>query len=120
MGYPLWETQLHDVLQAAFPELHAIFTYYCGSSIAGSSSIASATRIGIMEFLAFAKDTEICNKEFKVENLTQQFYLANTQAVMKASSSAKVMTARSPYLHDLGVTSPPPPAIGCQGAEGSW
>ena len=34
-GYPLWETQLHDVLQAAFPELQSIFLSYCGSSIAG-------------------------------------------------------------------------------------
>ena len=88
VGYPLWETQLHDVLEAAFPELHSIFTYYCGTSIQGSASIASATRIGIMEFLQLAKDIEVCNKEFKTENLTQQFYLANTQATMAASSSA--------------------------------
>ena len=89
VGYPLWETQLHDILEAAFGEMHAIFTFYCGSSIAGSASIASATKIGVMEFLQFAKDTEVCNKEFKVENLTQQFYLANTQAQMKASGDAK-------------------------------
>ena len=88
VGYPLWETQLHDVLQGAFPELHSIFTYYCGSSIAGSASIASATRIGVMEFLQFAKETEICTKEYKVEDLTRQFYVANTQATMASSSSA--------------------------------
>ena len=88
VGYPLWETQLHDVLQAAFPELHKIFTFYCGSSIAGSESIASATRIGVMEFLQFAKDTDICTKEYKVEDLTRQFYVANTQATMAKSSSA--------------------------------
>ena len=85
---PHLEQLLHDVLEAAFGELHAIFTFYCGASIQGSATIASATRIGVMEFLQFAKDTEICNKEFKVENLTQQFYLANTQASMKNSSSA--------------------------------
>ena len=79
MGYPLWETQLHDVLQAAFPDLHKIFTHYCGCSIAGSESIASATRIGVMEFLQFAKDTEICNKEYKTEDLTRQFFIANSQ-----------------------------------------
>ena len=88
VGYPLWETQLHDVLQGAFAEIHAIFTFYCGSSIAGSASIASATRIGVMEMLQFAKDTEICTKEYKVEDLTRQFYVANTQATMKSSSSA--------------------------------
>ena len=57
VGYPLWETQLHDVLQASFADLHKIFTYYCGASIQGSASIAAATRIGVMEFLALAKDT---------------------------------------------------------------
>jgi hypothetical protein len=88
VGYPLWETQLHDVLQAAFFDLHKIFTYYCSNSVAGSGSIASATRIGVMEFLALAKDTEICNKEYKTENLTKEFYVANTQAMMKNSSSA--------------------------------
>ena len=34
-GFPLWETQLHDVLQGAFPELQSIFLHYCGSSVAG-------------------------------------------------------------------------------------
>ena len=42
-----------------------------------------------MEFLALAKDTEICNKEYKTENLTKEFYVANTQAMMKNSSSAE-------------------------------
>ena len=39
-GYPLWETQLHDVLQALFAELRSIFLYYCGASIAGSEIIS--------------------------------------------------------------------------------
>ena len=43
-GYPLWETQLHDVLEAAFPELQSIFLHYCGASVAGAESIGSATR----------------------------------------------------------------------------
>ena len=110
VGWPLWETEMHDILKAAFPELQArylaitprgfrraagalpptllrawgaqglrlaltpgpslspspspsptpaltltlplpltlqsIFLYYCGSSIAGSASMSSATRIG--------------------------------------------------------------------------
>ena len=47
MGWPLWETEMHDILKAAFPELQLIFLYYCGSSIAGSGSMSSATRIGL-------------------------------------------------------------------------
>ena len=50
-GYPLWETQLHDVLQNAFPELQSIFLHYCGSSIAGAESIGNATKLGLMEML---------------------------------------------------------------------
>ena len=38
---------MHDILKAAFPELQLIFLYYCGSSIAGSGSMSSATRIGL-------------------------------------------------------------------------
>ena len=45
-GFPLWETQLHDVLQAAFPELQSIFLHYCGSSVQGSDTIGNATKIG--------------------------------------------------------------------------
>ena len=67
------------MLKDAFPELQKIFTYYCGCSIAGSESIASATKIGVMEFLTFAKDTQICTIEFKTEQLTRQFYVANAQ-----------------------------------------
>ena len=72
-GFPLWETQLHDVLQGAFPELQSIFLHYCGSSVAGSESIGNATKIGLMEMLTIAKDTDLCTKEFKVDELTRHF-----------------------------------------------
>ena len=87
-GYPLWETQLHDVLQGAFPELQSIFLYYCGNSIAGSESIGNATRIGLMEMLAVAKDCDICTKEFKLDELTRHFNTANAQAAIATSGSA--------------------------------
>ena len=88
-GYPLWETQLHDVLQSAFPELQAIFLYYCGASIAGSENIGNATRIGLMEMLSVAKDCDICTKEFKIDELTRHFTTANSQAKVATSGSSE-------------------------------
>jgi glycosyltransferase involved in cell wall biosynthesis len=87
-GFPLWETQLHDVLQASFPELQSIFLHYCGSSIAGSESIGSATRVGLMEFLTIAKDTDLCTKEFKVDEVTRHFTSANAQTAIANSGSS--------------------------------
>ena len=87
-GYPLWETQLHDVLQSAFPELQSIFLHYTGSSIAGSESIASATKLGLMEVLSLAKDCDICTKEFKVDDLSRHFSTSNAGAAIATSGSA--------------------------------
>ena len=98
-GFLLWETQLHDVLQAAFPELQSIFLHYCGSSVQGSESIGNATKVGLMEFLTIAKDTDLCTKEFKIDELTRHFSSANAEAAIANSGSAdrhKLKSARSP------------------------
>ena len=87
-GFPLWETQLHDVLQGAFPELQSIFLHYCGSSVSGSESIGNATKVGLMEMLTIAKDTDLCTKEFKVDELTRHFSSANAEAAIAASGSS--------------------------------
>ena len=100
-GFPLWETQLHDVLQASFPELQSIFLHYCGSSIAGSESIGSATRVGLMEFLTIAKDTDLCTKEFKVDEVTRHFTSANAQTAIANSGSSdrnKLKTPKTPKV----------------------
>jgi len=89
VGYPMWETELHDVLKAAFPELQSIFLFYCGSSIAGAGSIASATKIGIMEYIAFGKDAQIITKEYKADEFTRHFAIANSLEAMKASGSVE-------------------------------
>merc|ERR1711965_726450 len=96
-GYPLWETRLHDVLQAAFPELQSIFLHYCGSSVAGSESIGNATKVGLMELLSIAKDTDLCTKEFKVDELTRHFTTANSlEAVKNSGSSERNKMPKSP------------------------
>ena len=30
-GYPMWESQLHDVLEPHFAALKSIFVHYCGA-----------------------------------------------------------------------------------------
>ena len=60
--------------------MQSIFLYYCGSSVQGSESIASATKIGLQEMLAFAKDSDICTKEFKVDEIQRHFSSANAEA----------------------------------------
>ena len=30
-GWPMWEKQLHDILEPHFADLHSIFVHYCGS-----------------------------------------------------------------------------------------
>ena len=87
-GYPLWETQLHDVLQEAFPELQSIFLYYCGSSIAGTDTVDSATKLGLMEVLQLAKDCDICNSNLPVDQLSRHFCSSNALAAIANSGSA--------------------------------
>ena len=89
VGYPLWETQLHDVLQPVFPDLQSIFVHYCGSSIQGTMTISSATKLGVMELLTLAKDTQLCNKQFNEDELTRQFATANAQTALAESGSAE-------------------------------
>jgi len=112
-GYPLWETQLHDILKGAFGELQHIFLYYCGTSIAGSESIHSATKVGLMEMLQFAKDVELCTKEFKIDDVTRHFVAANAEANIDKSGSAdrhKLKgSGRLPRMSRVDSTPPPPP-----------
>jgi glycine betaine/proline transport system substrate-binding protein len=89
VGYPLWEQQLHDVLQPVFPDLQSIFVHYCGSSIQGTMTISSATKLGVMELLTLAKDTQLCNKQFNEDELTRQFSAANAQTALAESGSAE-------------------------------
>merc|ERR1712185_848114 len=75
-----------------FKDLH-----YCGSSVQGSESIGNATKIGLMEMLTIGKDTDLCTKEFKVDELTRHFSSANAEAAIANSGSSdrhKLKSAR--------------------------
>ena len=44
--------------------------------------------VGLMEMLTIAKDTDLCTKEFKVDELTRHFSTANAEATIAASGSS--------------------------------
>ena len=88
-GWPMWEAQLHDALEPHFADLQSIFVHYCGSSIQGSESISSATKIGIMEMLTFARDTALCTRYITEDELSRHFAVANAQSQIASSGSAE-------------------------------
>ena len=59
----------------------------CAPISQGSESIGNATKIGLMEMLTIAKDTDLCTKEFKVDELTRHFTTANAQVAVANSGS---------------------------------
>ena len=87
-GSPPRVAQLHDILEPAFAELQSIFIHYCGSSIQGSESLSSATKLGMMELLTLAKDTALCTRAFPEDELTRHFAAANAQQALAESGSA--------------------------------
>jgi hypothetical protein len=88
VGYPLWETALHNELEPVFPVLQQIFLHYRGATATGTMSIGNATKLGMMEMLDFAKDTDICTPTFKSADLERQFYIANNQEALQTTGSA--------------------------------
>ena len=88
VGFPMWETQLYQVLEPVFPELQLIFLHYRGASVQGTASIGNATKLGLMEMLDMAKDTEIATANFKIAELERQFHTANNQEALQVSGSA--------------------------------
>ena len=103
-GYPLWETELHDILQKTFPELQLIFLHYSGSSMMGAASVQAATKIGMTEMLSFARETQIPTKEFKMEEVQRHFTAANAEAKITASGTYVAACERLARLGVMIVT----------------
>lgn len=45
--YPLWESELYDIVKDSFEQLRLIFQYYCGSTIAGAAGVPGTGRGGV-------------------------------------------------------------------------
>ena len=88
-GYPLWTSELHDILKDSFEELQSIFIHYCSDSVQGTTSIGNATKLGLQEMLALCHDCRLPCVGFEVADLQRQFHLANSLGALRASSSAE-------------------------------
>ena len=56
--FPLWEREVHDILQKNFPALQRIFSHYT-KGISGVDSAADALEMELEEFHDFVKDTRL-------------------------------------------------------------
>ena len=86
--YPLWESELYDIIKDAFPQLQLIFQHYCASSIAGSDNISEATCIGLEEMLDFARETGIPTATFFLKDVERQVVMANSMEMASLTGAA--------------------------------
>ena len=64
--FPLWEKEVHDVLQECFQDMQSIFAFYC-KSIGGSDSAEAAVEMNMSEFKDFVRDTGLETKDLRFD-----------------------------------------------------
>ena len=84
--FPLWEAEVHDLLQSHFEQLSLIFLAYC-RSVLGSDSAEDATEMEMAEFKDFVDECELETKFINFDLMTNMFIKAN------AANSAQVRDA---------------------------
>ena len=85
--FPLWEKELHDVLQKHFPELTKIFLAYT-KSIGGSGSAEDAIEMDMSEFKDFVDECGLETKAIGFELMTNNFTKANATNNTEAREAA--------------------------------
>ena len=75
-SFPLWEKEVHDVLQRRFADLKSIFLAYC-RSIGGSGSAEDAMEMEMAEFQDFVNECNLVTKEVNFALMTITFTKAN-------------------------------------------
>ena len=74
-GFPSWEVEVHNLLQAAYPELSSIFAQYAKSGSAGSSSAAACETMQQTELVDLALDCDLPSEAFpmvRVQNIFER------------------------------------------------
>ena len=89
-GFPLWETQLHDVLQGAFPELSSVFTHYAKSGSAGTTSAHAAETMQQTELVDMALDCDLTSEAFPMVRVQNIFERADQVDDTKQASDSDV------------------------------
>ena len=89
-SFPLWEKEVHDVLQKRFSDLKSIFLAYC-RSIGGSGSAEDAMEMQMAEFQDFVNECNLITKEVNFALMTITFTKANaTSSALVAARHAEV------------------------------
>ena len=74
--FPVWEKEVHDVLQRNFKSLSLIFLAY-SRSVLGSDSAEDATEMEMAEFFDFVQECRLETKLIRFDQMTNQFIKAN-------------------------------------------
>ena len=74
-GFPLWEEELHNLMQPLFGELSTIFLAYCRSI--SEDSAADAMEMSMDEFHDFVVDVGLETKKYKFDVMCNQFIKAH-------------------------------------------
>ena len=74
--FPIWEEELHDLLQKHFQELTLIFLAY-SRSVLGSDSAEDATEMEMAEFYDFVCECHLETKQVTFDQMTNEFIKAN-------------------------------------------
>ena len=76
--FPIWEKDVHDLLQRHFVQLRLIFLAYC-RSILGSDSAEDATEMEMAEFYDFVSECHLETKIVTFDVMTNQFIKVRIQ-----------------------------------------
>ena len=93
--FPLWERDVHDLLQKHFGQLCLIFLAYC-RSVLGSDTAEDAMEMEMAEFKDFVDECRLETKSIGFDQMTNQFIKAN------ATNSAAVRDAKAESRRSAG------------------
>ena len=74
--FPVWEEELHNLLQVHFKEIRLIFLAYC-RSVLGSDSAEDATEMEMAEFYDFVSECHLETRQVNFDMMSNQFIKAN-------------------------------------------
>ena len=96
-GFPLWEEELHNLMQPLFGELSTIFLAYCRSI--SEDSAADAMEMSMDEFHDFVVDVGLETKKYKFDVMCNQFIKANATNTAQAYQE-RMQTATKDRISD--------------------
>ena len=101
--WPLWDKEVHDILQPLFKELQLIFLAYTRSI--SEDSAEDAMEMSMDEFHDFVVDVGLETKDYKFDVMCNQFIKAN--AVNSETSPAVMPVAMLTLCRSLSLLHPP-------------